>query len=336
MIDIKYNYSLRSHNTFGIDVRAKKFIEYGTTKELVQLIKEGEIESPFLHIGSGSNLLFIRDFEGTILHSKIDSIEITHQDSESVYLRVGSGIDWDKFVAYTVDQNWYGLENLSLIPGEVGASAVQNIGAYGVEVKDFIQKVETVDLSGDQRIFAKDECNYAYRYSIFKEPENKNKVVTHVHYKLSKIEELNLGYGSIQAALASYGEISLKNVRKAIIQIREEKLPDPRIIGNAGSFFMNPIVDRAHFEQIKERYPNMPFYELSTDQVKIPAGWMIDVCGWKGKSLGNAGVHKNQALVLVNRGEATGQEIINLAHAIQKSVFDEFKINIHPEVNFIK
>lgn len=336
MIDIKYNYSLRSHNTFGIDVRAKKFIEYSTAEELVRLIKEGEITSPFLHIGSGSNLLFINDFGGTILHSKIDTIEITHQDNESVSLRVGSGIDWDEFVAYTVNKDWYGLENLSLIPGEVGASAVQNIGAYGVEVKDFIEKVETVDLNGDTCVFTKDECNYSYRYSIFKDSENKNKIVTYVHYKLSKIEVLNLGYGSIQAALADYDEVSLENVRKAIIQIREEKLPDPKIIGNAGSFFMNPIVDREHFEQIKNRYPNMPFYELSATQVKIPAGWMIDICGWKGKSLGNAGVHKNQALVLVNRGGATGQEIINLAQAIQKSVFDEFNINIHPEVNFIK
>lgn len=336
MIDIKYNYSLRSHNTFGIDVRAKKFIEYSTAEELVQLIKEGEITSPFLHIGSGSNLLFINDFGGTILHSKIDSIEITHRDNESVSLRVGSGIDWDDFVAYTVNKNWYGLENLSLIPGEVGASAVQNIGAYGVEVKDFIEKVETVDLNGDTCVFTKDDCNYSYRYSIFKDSENKNKIVTHVHYKLSKVEVLNLDYGSIQAALADYDEITLKNVRKAIIKIREEKLPDPKIIGNAGSFFMNPIVDRPHFEQIKKRYPNMPFYELSASQVKIPAGWMIDICGWKGKSLGNAGVHKYQALVLVNRGEATGQEIINLAQAIQKSVFDEFNINIHPEVNFIK
>lgn len=336
MIDIKKDYSLRSHNTFGIDVRAKKFIEYSTVEELVQLIKKGEIVSPFLHIGSGSNLLFVKDFDGTILHSKIDDIQITRQDKDFVHLRVGSGIDWDEFVAHTVKNNWYGLENLSLIPGEVGASAVQNIGAYGVEVKDYIEQVETVNMDGELRTFTTQECNYSYRYSIFKEPENKNIIVTHVHYKLSKTEVLHLDYGSIQASLAQVGEISLKSVREAIIKIRNEKLPDPSVIGNAGSFFMNPIVDRAHFEQIKERYPNMPYYELSETQIKIPAGWMIDVCGWKGKSLGNAGVHKNQALVLVNRGGATGQEVINLAQAIQKSVFDEFKIKIHPEVNFIE
>ena len=335
MIKIETNYSLRSHNTFGIDVRAKKFIEYSTAEDLQHVIKEGAIELPFLHIGSGSNLLFLGDFEGTILHSKIHDIELVEEDSETVLLKVGSGVDWDEFVDYTVQHNWFGIENLSLIPGEVGASAVQNIGAYGVEVKDVIAQVEAIDLEGKLHRFTNAECQYAYRDSYFKKAENKNLIITHVFYKLSKNEELKLGYGSIQDALKAFGSTNLQNVRKAIIQIREEKLPDPSVIGNAGSFFMNPIVDRSHFESIQARYPNMPFYEIDAERVKIPAGWMIDVCGWKGKSLGRAGVHDKQALVLVNRGGATGKDVMELSKAIQDEVYQEFKIEIHPEVNFI-
>lgn len=335
MIKVKTNYSLRSHNTFGIDVRAKKFIEYSTEADLLSVIAEGAIEPPFLHIGSGSNLLFLKDYSGTILHSKIHDIEIIEEDAKSILLKVGSGIDWDEFVAYTVDQNWYGIENLSLIPGEVGASAVQNIGAYGVEVKDVIARVDTISLEGDKQSFSNSDCNYKYRYSIFKEPENKDLIVTYVYYRLSKVERFKLGYGSIQSALAELGNTTLKSVRSAIIKIREEKLPDPSLIGNAGSFFMNPILDRKHFEEIQNRYPNMPFYEIDADHVKVPAGWMIDVCGWKGKTVGNAGVHDKQALVLVNRGGATGEDVINLSQAIQADVQKEFKVDIHPEVNFI-
>lgn len=335
MIEIKQDYSLRSHNTFGIDVRAKKFIEYSTKEDLLSLIKQGEIVSPFLHIGSGSNLLFLKDYLGTILHSKIMGIEIISEDSSSITIRVGSGVNWDKLVEYAVLQGWYGLENLSLIPGEVGASAVQNIGAYGVEVKDFIELVETIDLNGQLYDYTPEECHYSYRYSIFKEPQNKNIIVTHVHYKLSKVEKYNLEYGSIQKALEKKNKIDLVAVRNAIIEIRESKLPNPEEIGNAGSFFMNPIVTKECFEAIQKEYPNMPFYKISENEFKIPAGWMIDICGWKGKQLGNAGVHSKQALVLINKGGATGEDVQHLSKEIQKDVFNKFKVEIYPEVNFI-
>ncbi|EGJ71220.1 UDP-N-acetylenolpyruvoylglucosamine reductase [Bacteroides coprosuis DSM 18011] len=335
MIEIKNNYSLRSHNTFRIDVRAKKFIEYSSKESLKSLIETGEVVPPFLHIGSGSNLLFLEDYDGTILHSKIEDIDIVEEDEKSLVLRVGSGVNWDELVAYTVSKSWYGLENLSLIPGEVGASAVQNIGAYGVEVKDFIQLVETIDLEGRKRNYSPEECQYAYRYSIFKEKENKNIIVTHVHYKLSKQEQYNLEYGSIQRALSDYEDVNLANVREAIIKIRQTKLPDPEQIGNAGSFFMNPVVDKVHFEKIQKEYPDMPFYRIDEDHIKIPAGWMIDICGWKGKSIGQAGVHDKQALVLINKGTATGSDVLLLSKAIQKDVYQKFGIEIYPEVNFI-
>ncbi len=335
MIKIKTNYSLKTHNTFGIDVRAKKFIEYSTKEALKSLIQEGEVTPPFLHIGSGSNLLFLGNYQGTILHSAIEEISIVEEDDSSIVLAVGAGVDWDEFVAYTVSKEWYGLENLSLIPGEVGASAVQNIGAYGVEVKDLIVRVETIDSKGEEHTFEVADCNYSYRHSCFKEPQNRELFVTHVLFKLSKVEKYNLGYGSIQKALASFDKISLATVRQAIIEIREAKLPNPSEIGNAGSFFMNPVVDRAHFEKIQAKYPHLPHYVISENEVKIPAGWMIDVLGWKGKSVGQAGVHSEQALVLINKGEATGADVVNLAKQIQKDVLDEFNIRIHPEVNFI-
>ncbi len=335
MITINDNFSLRSHNTFGIDVRAKKFIEYSSLEDLRSFLLEGGFQPPFLHIGSGSNLLFLKDYEGTILHSKIESIEIVAEDDSSIVLRVGSGLNWDEFVAYTVKNKWYGLENLSLIPGEVGASAVQNIGAYGVEVKDVIALVETIDLAGVIRHFTPSECEYAYRDSIFKNPENKNLIVTHVHYKLSKKEQYKLSYKSLKKAIQELGTISLELVRNTVIQIREDKLPDPQEIGNAGSFFMNPIVNKAHFDSIQAQYPDMPYYQLSEDAFKIPAGWMIDVCGWKGKKLGNAGVHDKQALVLVNKGGATGADVLRLSQTIQEDVYKRFNVEIHPEVNFI-
>lgn len=335
MIKIKTNYSLKSHNTFGIDVKAKKFIEYSTKEALQTLIREGEVKPPFLHIGSGSNLLFMSDYEGVILHSTIEDISVVSEDEEAIILAVGAGIDWDEFVEYTVSKGWYGLENLSLIPGEVGASAVQNIGAYGVEVKDFIVRVDTIDANGVERAYDVSECNYAYRYSCFKEPENRSKFVTYVYFRLSKKEQYNLEYGSIQKALEKYSETSLLNVRKAIIEIRESKLPDPAKIGNAGSFFMNPVVDRSHFEKIQSKYPDMPHYIIDENSIKIPAGWMIDVCGWKGKSVGEAGVHSKQALVLINKGAATGNDVLQLAEAIKKDVKNEFGIEIYPEVNFI-
>lgn len=328
-------YSLLPYNTFGIDVSASRFLEYASVAELKEYIAQGAVTTPFLHIGGGSNLLFTKDYDGLILHSRIGGIEVTAEDSQTVSLRVGAGVVWDDFVACCVEHGWYGAENLSLIPGEVGASAVQNIGAYGVEVKDLITAVETVNVQGYGRVYSVEECEYAYRSSIFKRPENKSVFVTYVRFRLSKEERYTLDYGTIRQELAKYPAPTLPIVRKVIIEIRESKLPDPKVMGNAGSFFMNPIVAKEKLEALQRDYPRIPYYELPDGRVKIPAGWMIDQCGWKGKSLGPAAVHDKQALVLVNRGGAKGSDIVALSDTVRASVRDKFGIDIHPEVNVI-
>ena len=328
-------YSLLPYNTFGIDVSASRFLEYASVAELKEYIAQGAVTTPFLHIGGGSNLLFTKDYDGLILHSRIGGIEVTAEDSQTVSLRVGAGVVWDDFVACCVEHGWYGAENLSLIPGEVGASAVQNIGAYGVEVKDLITAVETVNVQGYGRVYSVEECEYAYRSSIFKRPENKSVFVTYVRFHLSKEERYTLDYGTIRQELAKYPAPTLPIVRKVIIEIRESKLPDPKVMGNAGSFFMNLIVAKEKLEALQRDYPRIPYYELPDGRVKIPAGWMIDQCGWKGKSLGPAAVHDKQALVLVNRGGAKGSDIVALSDAVRASVRDKFGIDIHPEVNVI-
>ena len=332
---MEQKYSLLSHNTFGIDVSAACFLEYASVDELRGLIGSGRVTSPYLHIGGGSNLLFTKDYEGTILHSRIGGVEVVAETDDDIVVRVGAGVVWDDFVDYCVQRHWHGVENLSLIPGEVGASAVQNIGAYGVEVKDLIVRVETLNIEGKEHVYDVTECGYSYRDSIFKRPENKSVFVTYVSFRLSKKEHYTLDYGTIRRELEKYPGVTLDVVRRVIIAIREEKLPDPRVMGNAGSFFMNPIVGREQFEALQAEYPQMPFYEIDTDRVKIPAGWMIDQCGWKGKALGPAAVHDKQALVLVNRGGAKGADVIALSDAVRASVRATFGIDIHPEVNFI-
>lgn len=332
---MEQKYSLLSHNTFGIDVSAARFLEYSSVDELHRLIDSGQVTSPYLHIGGGSNLLFTKDYEGTVLHSRIEGVEVVDETDDDIVVRVGAGVVWDDFVDYCVKHNWYGAENLSLIPGEVGASAVQNIGAYGVEVKDLIVRVETLNIEGKERVYDISECGYSYRDSIFKRPANKSVFVTYVSFKLSKKEYYTLDYGTIRRDLEKYPTVTLETVRRVIIAIREEKLPDPRVMGNAGSFFMNPIVSRIKFEALQEEYPHMPFYEIDADRIKIPAAWMIDQCGWKGKALGPAAVHDKQALVLVNRGGARGADVIALSDAVRASVREKFGIDIHPEVNFI-
>ena len=337
-MNIYTDYSLKSRHTFGMDVQTALFIEYATKEELKEILQNQQLEEGrWLHIGGGSNLLFMGDYSGTILHSSIKGYEVLSEDDEEVVVRVGAGEVWDDFVAYTVAQGWYGAENLSWIPGEVGASAVQNIGAYGVEAKDLIVNVETIEVAtGEERIFSNAECAYAYRESIFKLSLKGQYIVTHVSYRLKKTSSYHLDYGNVRAELAKANfDLTLANVRQVIIDIRQAKLPDPNVQGNAGSFFMKPIVPRAHFEALQKVYPQIPHYEVDADRVKIPAAWMIDQCGWKGKRLGNAGVHDKQALVLVNCGEATGAEVVRLSEEIQQSVFNKFGIQIYPEVNFI-
>ena len=337
-MNIQHNYPLLAHNTFVMDVEASVFVEYESVTELKEILLHQLCpEGKWLHIGGGSNLLFTGDFDGMILHSAIKGFEVVSENEDEVLVRAGAGEVWDDFVAYTVEKGWYGAENLSLIPGEVGASAVQNIGAYGVEAKDLIVKVDTLEVeTGKERVFGNEECGYAYRESVFKHELKGKYIVTSVTYRLSKHPSYRLDYGNVRSELEKRGcELTLENVRRTIIDIRESKLPDPKVQGNAGSFFMNPIVPRPLFEELLGKYPSMPSYEVDAERVKIPAAWMIDQCGWKGKRMGNAGVHDKQALVLVNCGGATGQEIIALSEEIQRSVFDKFGVRISPEVNFI-
>lgn len=332
------NDSLLAHNTFGMEVKAAVFVEYDSVEELKQLLADRtRWAGPWLHIGGGSNLLFTKDYAGMVLHSAIRGFEVVYEDDEQVQVRVGAGEVWDDFVAYAVRHEWYGAENLSLIPGEVGASAVQNIGAYGVEVKDLIVQVETLEVAtGNERTFRNEDCRYAYRESIFKKEWKGQYIVTHVTYALSKRPVFRLEYGNVRCELEKRGgEVTLSQVRDTIIAVRKDKLPDPAVQGNAGSFFMNPLVPVEQYEALKQQYPDMPHYDAGNGRVKIPAAWMIDRCGWKGKRCGHVGVHDKQALVLVNLGGATGEEVMALAEQIQASVERQFGIRISPEVNYI-
>jgi len=329
----KTDYNLLPNNTFGINAKADIFMEYDSVEDLQDLMPEIQ-DKRILHIGGGSNLLFTDDFHGVILHSRIKGVEVVEQDSDHVLLKVGAAVVWDQLVELTVEKGWYGIENLSLIPGETGAAAVQNIGAYGVEAKDVIQTVHTVDLkTGEIRLFQNAECQYAYRHSIFKAELKGRYAVTHVTIRLSKIYEPKLNYGNMRQALGN-AEVTAQNVRKAIIDMRNEKLPDPKVLGNAGSFFMNPVVTHEKYEELKTRYPDIPAFVMDHG-VKIPAGWLIEQSGWKGKALGKAAVHDKQALVLVNLGGADATDIVALSDEVRKTVSDKFGIEISPEVNFI-
>jgi UDP-N-acetylmuramate dehydrogenase len=334
---IKQNISLLSYNTFGIDVKANYFAEYESIVELQEILNSETVKlNNILHIGGGSNLLFLNDFKGLILHSKIKSIKVIREDEDFVIMEVGSGVVWDDFVAYCVTNGYGGVENLSLIPGEVGASAVQNIGAYGVEVQDLILEVKALEIESAQtRTFQVEECNYGYRISIFKNELKGKYIITSVVFKLSKKPAFKLNYQLLEEEVLKNGEITLQNIRKTIIAIRESKLPDTKLLGNAGSFFMNPVISKSKFVDLQVLYPNIPHYFVTENEEKLPAGWLIDQCGWKGKSIGNAAVHDKQALVLINKGGATGAEIVQLANEIQKSVKEKFGIELQTEVNYI-
>lgn len=330
------DYSLKGHNTFGMDVSCRRFIEFDTEDEVSRIVSGlTEADRPLLVIGGGSNVLFTKDFEGTVLHSAIRGRHAVRMEG-SVFLRCGSGEKWDDIVKLCVDNGLYGAENLSLIPGDVGASAVQNIGAYGVEAKDLIYKVEAIDIeTGTKREFTNEDCEYSYRWSKFKGEWKNRYVITYVTYKLSDIFVPHLQYGNILAELEKKGikTPTVSQMRNVVIEIRKAKLPDPEVEGNAGSFFTNPIVDNSKYEQLVGEFGTVPHYQVGQDKVKIPAGWMIEQCGWKGKTLGKAGVHSKQALVLVNKGGANGQDIVKLCNAIRKDVKDKFGIEINPEVN---
>ncbi len=328
------NYSLKEHNTFGIEARCSRFLEYSTVEEakgVAAILRE--TKEPYIIIGGGSNLLLTRDFEGIVVHSALMGVDI-----DGCRMTCGSGMEWDRVVALAVEQGLYGAENLSSIPGDVGASAVQNIGAYGVEAKDLIVEVEAIEIAtGLLRTFSNADCQYGYRDSRFKHDWKNQFLMTHVTYALQSTFEPKLDYGNIRAELERKGisNPTAAQLRTVIIEIRNAKLPDPKVMGNAGSFFMNPVVSREKYESLAAQYEGMPHYTIDSNHEKIPAGWMIEQCGWKGRSLGRAGVHDKQALVLVNRGGATGAEVVTLCETIRKDVREKFGIDIHPEVNII-
>ena len=329
------DYSLKDHNTFGIDVKCSRFLEFVDVYEaqdVAAILRQSA--TPYIIIGGGSNLLLTKDFEGIVVRSGIKG----YYFEDGYRMVCGSGEVWDDMVATSIEAGYYGMENLSLIPGDVGASAVQNIGAYGVEAKDLILCVWAIEIAtGKPRMWGNDECEYGYRQSRFKHDWKDKYLITRVTYGLSRTFHPHLDYGNIRQELASQGisEPTALQLRETIIAIRNTKLPDPKLEGNAGSFFMNPIVERAIYEALAAEYANMPHYDIDGNHVKIPAGWMIEQCGWKGKTLGHAGVHAKQALVLVNRGGATGMEIVALCQQIQKDVKSKFGIDIYPEVNIV-
>lgn len=331
------NIPLKTYNTFGLDYMADCMIHISTEKEAISFFKgEPSKEKPLLIMGSGSNILFTMDYKGTILRPEIMGIKVEEQDQENVIISAGAGVNWDKLVEWTVNKGFGGLENLSLIPGLVGATPVQNIGAYGVEVKDTIEKVKTISINdGSILELSKNDCRFGYRNSIFKGELKGKYLVTMVYYRLTTSPSLKIDYGSLNDEIKQLGDITLKNVRQAVINIRRSKLPDPEIIGNAGSFFKNPVVSSSVAESLKKIYPRMPVYEDQSGGAKLAAGWFIDQCGWKGKRIGDAGVHDKQALVLVNHGKATGKEIYKLSDAIKKSVHEKFGVELEREVEVI-
>ena len=329
-----HNISLRNRNTFCIDIKADRFISIENEQEAESLFKDRTlISGQSLIIGAGSNMLFTGDFAGTVLHSEIGGIRVEEINNEDVIISAGSGVNWDSLVEWSVEKGFGGLENLSLIPGTVGASPVQNIGAYGVEAKDCIYKVRAVSiLDGSVSEFSNSDCRFGYRDSIFKSELKGKYFVTRVFFRLNLNPEMKTEYGALGEELQKLGEVTLISIRQAVISIRKSKLPDPELFGNAGSFFRNPVVSAEIASSLKTEYPNMPSYTDGSGGIKLAAGWLIDLCGWKGVRRGDAGVHDKQALVLVNYGNATGSDIYNLSEEIKDSVIKRFGIELDREV----
>lgn len=336
-ITIKENYSLIGHNTFKIDVKAAQLINYENIDELLKVLDDlRKSNKRIMHIGCGSNLLFLNDFDGAILHSGIKDINYISHDQHEIVVKVGAGVIWDNFCHEMAHNNYYGCENLSHIPGEVGAAAVQNIGAYGVEVESIIREVETIEIAtGKPRVFSRAECEYGYRDSIFKNKLKGQYIVTAVTFTLSTTPVAHLDYGQLQELKTLPTTPSAMEIRNAVINIRKSKLPEPDELGSAGSFFKNPVVDIDVFRNIAKNYNNVPHYMLNDNQVKIPAAWLIDMCGMKGKCMGGAAVYDKQPLIIVNKNHATPSHIAALASLIQQNVYKKFNIHIEPEVNYI-
>ncbi|MFP4448996.1 MAG: UDP-N-acetylmuramate dehydrogenase [Bacteroidales bacterium] len=337
MSSIQQNISLKPHNTFGINARAKYFTQCSSEEELYEILNDKAFKgTKKLLLGGGSNILFTKDFDGLVIKNDVKGIEITEENDKEVTIRAGAGENWDEFVEYTVNNKWSGLENLSYIPGNVGASPIQNIGAYGEEARNTIKEVETIDVKSLQKMnYSNEDCNFGYRTSIFKEKLKDLRIITHVTFLLRKQNVFNLDYGSLKETVENKGSVTLKNIRQSVIEIRRHKLPEPEELGSAGSFFKNPVISEKQFRKIEQKFPKMPSYKMAENEIKIPAAWLIDQLGWKGYREGDAGVHKNQALVLVNYGNATGKEIYDLSRKIIKSVEIHYGIKLDYEVNII-
>jgi UDP-N-acetylmuramate dehydrogenase len=335
-MNIQQNISLKPYNTFGIDVIAEQFISVSSISELKEIIKNHQ---SFFILGGGSNILFTQEKIPFVIHLNLKKIEIIQLTDDEVIVKVAAGENWHEFVVWCIEHNFGGLENLSLIPGNVGASPIQNIGAYGIEVKDVILEVETIEISTLKiHTFLNNECYFGYRDSVFKNSLKGKHIITAVTFKLStKNHQLNVEYGAINDELKSrnINHPTIKDISDVVINIRESKLPNPKEIGNGGSFFKNPIISIHHFQKLQEKYPSIPHYPISETEVKIPAGWLIEQSGFKGKRIGDVGVHKNQALVLVNYGNAKGIEILSLAVEIQKTIKNNFDIHLEIEVNIL-
>ena len=337
-MEVQENFQLKTYNTFGIDVLAKYFSTFSSSEELGILLDDSKNISPKMILGGGSNILFTKNFEGLLLKNDVPGISVINEDAEHIYVRAGAGVNWHSFVTYCVERNYGGVENLSLIPGNVGASPMQNIGAYGVEIKDVVYGLEAFHLPDKaHQNFTASDCEFSYRDSIFKKKYRGLFAILNVTFRLRKNPVFNISYGALEEELKKMGvnELSIKTISEAVVRIRTSKLPDPAGIGNAGSFFKNPEIDSHEFRELTRVEPGMPSYKINDDTFKIPAGWLIEQCGWKGYRKGDAGCYEKQALVLVNYGGASGKEILDLGEEIKASVRKKFGIVLETEVNII-
>jgi UDP-N-acetylmuramate dehydrogenase len=332
------NFSLKKYNTFGIEAKARQFVAVHSIEDLNKVLTDNKQETKFI-LGGGSNMLLTQDIQALVIHIDLKGKKIIKEDDDFVWVESQAGENWHEFVLWTIDQNFGGLENMSLIPGNVGTTPVQNIGAYGTEIKDTFVSCDAMSIkTQEMKTFLKEDCHFGYRESVFKQELKDQYIITSVIFKLTKqYHKINTSYGDITAELTKNNiqNPSLKEVSNAVIAIRQSKLPDPKELGNSGSFFKNPIISRVLFNTVKEKFPDIKHYDVSETEVKVPAGWLIEQAGFKGKRFGDAGIHKNQALVLVNYGKATGQEILNVSKDIQKTIFEKYGIAIEAEVNVI-
>nr|WP_315157678.1 UDP-N-acetylmuramate dehydrogenase [uncultured Flavobacterium sp.] len=337
-MEILNDFSLKNYNTFGIEAKAEQFVAVHSVSELKSILEQNNNQKKFI-LGGGSNMLLTKNIEALVIHIDLKGKKILKEDADSVWVESQAGENWHEFVLWTIDQNFGGLENMSLIPGNVGTTPVQNIGAYGTEIKDTFVSCEAVNIDNQEmRTFTNEECRFGYRESVFKNEVKDKYIIVSVVFKLTKQNhKINTSYGDITAELAKNNITTpgIKDVSNAVITIRKSKLPDPAELGNSGSFFKNPILSKSDFEPIHQKFPEMRFFDISETEVKVPAGWLIEQAGLKGKRFGDAGIHKNQALVLVNYGGATGQEILDVSKTVQDTVFNTFGIHIEAEVNII-